>query len=124
MIELYRKSLLKAGFFSWSGWRDLNSRPHGPKPCALTKLGYTPKGATLNFITASMAIPVFSVTQVSINGFLHSSTAVMTRWVLRVSHLLVFSCFKNASGEHLPQRAECTKHGHRASRDLFCTHGR
>jgi hypothetical protein len=22
-------------FFIWSGWRDLNSRPHGPQPYAL-----------------------------------------------------------------------------------------
>ena len=25
-----------------SGWADLNRRPHGPKPCALTRLRYTP----------------------------------------------------------------------------------
>lgn len=26
----------------WSGRRDLNPRPHGPKPCALSKLSYYP----------------------------------------------------------------------------------
>lgn len=24
-----------AGIFTWSGWQDLNLRPHGPQPCAL-----------------------------------------------------------------------------------------
>ena len=27
----------------WSGWRDSNSRPSGPRPDALRKLSYTPK---------------------------------------------------------------------------------
>ena len=27
----------------WSGWRDSNPRPPGPKPGALTRLRYTPK---------------------------------------------------------------------------------
>ena len=27
---------------SKSGWPDLNRRPHGPKPCALTRLRHTP----------------------------------------------------------------------------------
>ena len=26
----------------WSGWADLNCRPHGPEPCALAWLSYTP----------------------------------------------------------------------------------
>jgi hypothetical protein len=28
--------------YLWSGWADLNRRPHGPKPCALTRLRHTP----------------------------------------------------------------------------------
>src|SRR3990167_2263549 len=28
----------------WSGWTDLNCRPHGPEPCALAWLSYTPTG--------------------------------------------------------------------------------
>src|SRR5258708_4610893 len=26
----------------WSGQEDLNLRPHGPEPCALTRLSYAP----------------------------------------------------------------------------------
>ncbi len=29
--------------FRWSGWADLNRRPPGPEPGALTKLGHTPE---------------------------------------------------------------------------------
>jgi hypothetical protein len=28
----------------WSGQEDLNLRPHGPEPCALTRLSYAPTG--------------------------------------------------------------------------------
>src|SRR3954467_3768622 len=27
---------------NWSGQEDLNLRPHGPEPCALTRLSYAP----------------------------------------------------------------------------------
>ena len=29
----------------WSGQEDLNLRPHGPEPCALTRLSYAPRVA-------------------------------------------------------------------------------
>ena len=31
----------------WSGQEDLNLRPHGPEPCALTRLSYAPKGTRI-----------------------------------------------------------------------------
>ena len=37
--------LLNSSFriiFVWSGWRDLNPRPHAPKACALARLRYNP----------------------------------------------------------------------------------
>src|ERR1041385_2040241 len=32
------------GGWKWSGQVDLNHRPHGPEPCALTRLSYAPIG--------------------------------------------------------------------------------
>ena len=33
---------LRGAFFSESGWRDSNSRPHAPQTCTLTGLSYIP----------------------------------------------------------------------------------
>ncbi len=42
---LYRLSYARS--LAWSGRADSNRRPHGPKPCALTKLSYAPDRSIL-----------------------------------------------------------------------------
>src|SRR6476646_1354806 len=37
-----RGARVLAALHKWSGQEDLNLRPHGPEPCALTRLSYAP----------------------------------------------------------------------------------
>ena len=46
--QLKRAHQVADPFNWWSGWRDLNSRPHGPEPCALPSCATSRKLRIIN----------------------------------------------------------------------------
>ena len=47
---------LRGAFFSESGWRDSNSRPHAPQTCTLTGLSYIPMVVITGFEPVTSAL--------------------------------------------------------------------